>query len=281
MRQTSLVVLTIAAVAVATTACAPSAEPQASTAAPPTIAHVHGIESAPASDDILVATHHGLYRLAEGGRLDGPIGGDDFDAMGFTVVDGTMFASGHPGERTPPELGSPNLGIIRSDDGGTSWSPVAFTGESDFHVLTAGPDGTLYGIPTHAPELLSSRDGGMNWSAVAAPPAVDLVATEQGLVAATEQGLQVSADRGETFAPIEGAPLLYSVDASSTGALIGVDTSSAVQRQRPDGGWEQVGSVEGVAAALSVVGGDRILLADDRGIVELTEDGAVVLSPAS
>lgn len=280
MRQTALFALTIAAVAVGTTACAPSTEPQASAAGPPTIGHVHGIEAAPDGDDILIAAHGGLYRLVEGGRLDGPIGGDDFDAMGFTVVDATMFSSGHPGERTPPELGSPNLGIIRSDDGGSSWSPVAFTGESDFHVLTAGTDGTLFGIASGAPELLASRDGGQSWSTAAALSAVDLVVTEQGLVAATEQGLQVSTDQGESFASIEGSPLLYSVDALSTGALVGVDTSNVVQRQTADGSWEEVGSVEGVAGALSVVGDDRIVLADDRGIVELTQDGAVVLSPA-
>lgn len=279
MRKTPLLALTIAAVAVTTTACASSAQPEA-TAAPPAIGHVHGIETAPNGEDTLIATHSGLYRLAEGGRLDGPVGGYDFDAMGFTVVDATMFSSGHPGERTPPELGSPNLGIIRSDDDGSSWSPVAFTDESDFHVLTAGADGTLYGIASDAPELRSSRDGGQNWSTAGALPAIDLVATEQGLVAATEQGLQMSTDGGETFASIEGSPLLYSVDALSTGALVGVDTSNVVQRQTADGGWEEMGSVEGVAAALSVVDDGRILLADDRGIVELTEDGAVVLSPA-
>jgi len=281
MKKTPLLALMIAAVAIATTACAPRTSPEASTsAAPPTIGHVHGIEAAPNGEDILIAAHGGLYRLAEGGRLDGPIGGDDFDAMGFTVVDETMFSSGHPGERTPPELGSPNLGIIRSDDGGSSWSPVAFTGESDFHVLTAAADGTLYGIPSGAPELLSSQDGGQTWSTGAVLSAVDLVATEQSLVAATEQGLQVSTDQGATFASIEGSPSLYSVDALSTGALVGVDTSNLVQRQTADGGWEEVGSVEGVVAAMSVVGDDRIVLVDDRGIVEITEDGAVVLSPA-
>ncbi len=279
MRHPSLAALAVTAVAIVITACAPQAEPQASAPSHPAIAHVHGIESDPSGGGILVATHSGVFRLT-GDALDGPLGGHDFDAMGFTVAGTALFASGHPGQSTPPELGTPNLGVIRSDDGGSSWTPVAFTGESDFHVLTAGPDGTLYGIATHAPELLVSQDAGESWSATAALSAVDLVATEQGLVAATEQGLQSSADDGETFTPLEASPLLYSVDALSSGALVGVDTDNAVRRQAPDGSWEQVGEVVGVASAFSVIGGDRMLLADDRGIVELTEEGAEVLQPA-
>lgn len=276
MRHPIPAALAIVAVTMATAACASPAQPQPSH---PAIEHVHGIESSPSSDDILVATHRGLYRLADG-RLDGPIGGHDFDAMGFTVADGTMFASGHPGPSTPPELGAPDLGIIRSDDGGDSWAPVSLSGEADFHVLTAGPDGALVGIATRAPELLTSRDAGLSWAATEAPPAVDLVATEQRLFAATEQGLQSSADGGQTFTLLDGAPLLYSIDALSSGALVGVDTDGEVRQETAGDGWKRVGSVVGVASAFSVVAGDRLLLADDRGIVELTEDGAVVLAPA-
>src|SRR3546814_20591154 len=89
--------------------------------------------------------------------------------MGLTAVDDTLIASGHPGRGTPGELGEGNLGIIRSSDGGMTWKPVAFNGEKDFHVLTAGPDGTLSGQETGDGLILASTDLGATWATTGAP----------------------------------------------------------------------------------------------------------------
>ncbi|WP_405219109.1 F510_1955 family glycosylhydrolase [Agrococcus sp. Ld7] len=297
MRSTPVIAVIATALALGLAGCgaggapAPSGAADADTAPPSTapsdaessgtsleeLGHIHAIDST-ASGEILLASHHGLYRLDDTGGLDGPVGGDDFDGMGFTVVGSTLFASGHPGSHTPAELGSPNLGIIRSDDGGQSWSPVSLTSEADFHVLTASPDGTLHGIATRSPEVLSSTDAGVSWTTGSQLEAVDMAATDRRLFAATERGLQVSEDGGASFATLEGAPLLYAVEVLADGSLVGVDTNGAVQRQTPDG-WEQLGAVVGAAGAFGVVGDDRILAVDDRGIVDLTEDEAVVLTP--
>lgn len=239
------------------------------------LGHIHAIDG---DGEILLASHHGIYRLDVGGTLDGPIGGDDFDGMGFTVVGSTLFASGHPGSQTPAELGSPNLGIIRSDDGGRSWSPVAFTSEADFHVLTASPDGTLHGITTSSPALRSSADAGVSWTTGSELAAVDLAASDTRVFAATEQGVQVSDDGGVSFTLLDGAPLLYTIEVLGDGSLVGVDTNGVVQRQATDG-WQQLGSTVGAAGAFGVVGDDRILAIDERGIVEITDGEAVVLVP--
>lgn len=241
------------------------------------LGHIHAIDSGD-DGETLLASHHGIYRLDDAGTLHGPIGGDDFDGMGFVAVEGALFASGHPGSQTPAELGSPNLGIIRSDDGGQSWSPVAFTSEADFHVLTSSPDGTLHGIATNSPQLRSSADAGVSWTTGSELAAVDLAATDARVFAATEQGVQVSDDGGARFTLLDGAPLLYTIEVLRDGSLVGVDTSGAVQLQT-DSGWQQVGSVVGTAGAFGVVGHDRILAVDDRGIVEISDGEAVVLTP--
>ena len=76
--------------------------------------HIHGLAVNPANpDQILVATHHGLYRAGLDGQAEliSPV--QDF--MGFTRDPGsrdTLFASGHP-------AGGGNLGFIASSDGGS------------------------------------------------------------------------------------------------------------------------------------------------------------------
>lgn len=109
------------------------------------VAHVHAIVPAPDYDGFLLGTHEGIYAATPDGQLGSRAGNYGFDAMGLTAIDDTLIASGHPARDTPVELGAVNLGIIRSRDGGTTWDPVAFTGEKDFHTLAAAPDGTLYG----------------------------------------------------------------------------------------------------------------------------------------
>lgn len=249
------------------------------TAGPPVITHVHAVAAAPHGDDLLLATHEGIFTVGADGALAGPVGGHDFDAMGFTVAGGALFASGHPGPTTAPELGEGNLGIIRSDDGGETWEPVALTGVEDFHVLTVGPDGTLRGIGSSGPELLTSTDEGVTWSRGEPLPAVDLAVTDAGVHAATESGLLRGDLAGSGFAPVVDAPLLYSVDAREDGALVGVDVEGTLWETADDGAWARVGATEGPVQALGAIGAERIVLVDARGVVEVTPAGERVLVP--
>ena len=270
---------TLTALALVSTGCAntPTTEPDAAT---PRIEHVHGIAEDPRGTDLLVATHNGIYAVTPDGEVSGPIGGHDFDAMGFTIAEDTLFASGHPGPKTAAELGAPNLGIIQSDDYGQTWSPVALNGSTDFHVLTAGPDGTLYGIASSDIELLISTDGGHEWTAGASIGATDLVATDNGIYAAAEEGLLRSDDHGMTFVPVEGAPLLYMLDARPDGVLVGVGTDGALWEQDADQTWQRLEAVDGAVQAFAAIGDERIVLVDDRGIVDIIADDTTVLSPA-
>ncbi|OYO20869.1 hypothetical protein CGZ93_11655 [Enemella dayhoffiae] len=273
-----IVSLTLAAATVFLLAgCAPGA---VSDATPPTIEHVHGIAADPRGDDLLIATHNGVFTVTGDGKVTGPIGDDDLDAMGFTVVGSTFFASGHPGLSTPAELGSPNLGVIRSDDFGQTWTPVALTGSTDFHVLTAGADGTLYGIPSGSDSLLISTTDGEEWENKATIAAADLLATDAGLYAATENGLMLSTDQGTTFAAVAGAPALYTLAARGDGTLVGVGTDGVLWSQNAAGTWGRGASTTGTVQAFNILTDDRVVLVDDRGIVEITATDTKVLSPA-
>lgn len=232
--------------------------------------HVHAIVPAPDDDGFLLGTHEGLYAATADGQLGFRIGSYDFDAMGLTAVDDTLIASGHPGRGTPTELGEGNLGIIRSRDGGTTWEPVAFTGEKDFHVLTAGPDGTLYGQETGDGLILVSTDLGETWTSTGATLLVfGLVVDDTGrIIAATPDGLRVSTDRGATFGPLPDAPRLYVIASSpDRQRLIGVGTKGAVwSSTAEDPLWRNVGTVHGTVQAITVTDAGDILVVDDSGL---------------
>jgi hypothetical protein len=243
--------------------------------------HVHGIVDL-GGGDILLGTHSGIYTINEEGDVAGPIGGNDFDAMGISGDEKTLYASGHPGPNTDAQLGTPNLGIIRSDDEGENWSPVSFTGAEDFHVLTVGPNNSLYGIGSGSLALRVSLNGGQTWQNKSKIEAVDLAATSDGaLFAATPEGLLVSEDKGTSFTPIKGAPLLYTISSMPEDGLIGVDVNGVLWKMS-DQKWQQFGSSHGTVQALLELESGAVALVDERGVVLLKDSKAEVLyRPAS
>jgi len=258
--------------------------PGAAASAPEAFQHIHSLVADPEQGELLVGAHAGLYDLAleDSGTAtaEGPIGGLDFDPMGFTMQGDIAYASGHPGPTTPASFGSPNLGLIKSTDRGQTWSNVSLTGQTDFHDLAVGPQatggggGTIYGLDTSKPALQLSFDGGVTWSDGAELVARDIIAhpAVPGTVYATTQdGFAVSTDDGATFAVDADAPPLFlaGID-SGTGAIAGIDTSGTVWAQDAAGTWVSGGAVSGNPQAFTV-SGDRIFVADDRGIA-FTDD---------
>lgn len=243
-------------------------------------AHVHELV-ARQDGGLLVGTHEGLYRLqidADGSTTAvGPLGGLDFDPMGFTIAGDTAYASGHPGPTTPGSFGTPNLGLITSTDDGETWTTVSLKGVTDFHALAVmtAADGAphVFGIDPGKPRLQRSTDGGLTWSDGAELAARDILVVDTTLYATTSEGLAVSEDGGMSFTLDPTPPALYLVAADPQGGLAGIDTTGTLWTRSPGQDWEHGHTVTGTPQAVAVDGA-RIYIADDRGIAVTEDAGA-------
>jgi hypothetical protein len=212
----------------------------------PALDHVHGLV-ATGDGSLLAGTHSGVVTITTAGAVS-RVGQAADDLMGMSGIAGTdeLVSSGHPG--TGSDLPNP-LGLIASDDGGTTWEAVSLTGEVDFHALATDGD-LLVGFDGRVGLLVSTDDGATFTSGAQIAPAA-LAITPDGVWATTAQGVQRSTDGGATFTPIAGAPRLVLISAGTDASLWGVDTDGAAWRS-PDGTtWEkrgQVGTVEALAA---------------------------------
>ncbi|GAA3640978.1 hypothetical protein GCM10022200_25880 [Microbacterium awajiense] len=259
----------VALIAVALTGCAAADPPPTGDEHATDMLHVHAIVTTPGGDGYLLGTHEGIYAATPDGQLGDRVGDEDFDAMGLTASGEDLIASGHPGRDTSEGLGAGNLGIIRSDDGGITWDPVAFTGEKDFHALTAAPDGTLYGQATDSGELLSSTDSGVTWQPTGATLFTFGLAVDAtgGIIAVTPDGLQLSTDGGASFAALSDAPKLYVIAASPDHQrLVGVGTDGAIWSSTAGGAWQSIGAVHGAAQAITIADDGEVLVVDDSGV---------------
>lgn len=95
--------------------------------------HVHGLGFSPDGKQLLIPSHYGLavYENKEWKQGEG----DRHDYMGFTVVDGGFYSSGHPADGS--DLKDP-LGIVKSTDNGKTLDLLGLYGIADFHSLSAG-----------------------------------------------------------------------------------------------------------------------------------------------
>ncbi|CAD7053628.1 Ycf48-like protein [Pseudorhizobium halotolerans] len=182
--------------------------------------HVHGLAVDRRSpDQLLIATHHGLFRSGPDGQVELVSPVQDF--MGFTpdpTDPSRLFASGHP-------AGGGNLGFIASSDNGVTWQQVAagVDGPVDFHQMTvsAADPKMIYGAYG---ALQVTRDAGKTWSIAGPLPQklIDLAASAASpdtVYAATEGGLLASLDGGQSWQEIlAGAPVSL-VEVTPDGSL--------------------------------------------------------------
>lgn len=170
--------------------------------------------------------------------------------MGMTGEAGSqrLASSGHPG----PGSSLPNpVGLIVSDDGGATWTPVSLQGEVDFHALAVSGKNLIgYG---GGQGLLVSDDGGKSWSDGAKVQAVALAYSGDRILATTQAGLQVSTDGGSSFEAVRGAPLLALISGGADETVLGLDPQNMVWRSIDRGEtWSEVGEApqaQAVAAA--------------------------------
>lgn len=203
--------------------------------------HVHALDTEPGGDDILVATHQGLWQLPVPAAGEGPtetgerLGGQVFDVMGFALAGDTFFASGHPAPGDREGLALPNLGLLTSTNTGGSWTDVSLTGEVDFHALDAVPlpDGQSRLIGHNGSSgLIRSDDSGESWADAAQGQSFDIAIAPDApdtVYATGERGLARSLDAGDSFEPWHAELGIVLVEAVP-GAAFGLDQSGSLWR---------------------------------------------------
>lgn len=255
-------------VLVALAACSSTSSSGSTEVADLGLSHVHGLGIDPADGQLYAASHHGVFRVVDGGiERAGPL---IQDTMGFTVAGpGRFLGSGHPDIRndTILEQGDrPLLGLIESTDRATSWSGLSLQGEVDFHALVFTHD-QVYGVDSTSGRVLVSRDleswetrSRIELSSLAVSPD-----DPERLVGAGAMGVQVSTDGGRTWQSEPGAPQAVLVSWDKDGGLwaLGADGQLA---ESSDGGrtWARRGGVTGEPGAL---------LAHATGLYVATSDG--------
>lgn len=257
-------------------ACGGPAQPASGTSsvgAEPVFAHVHGLGVDPADGRTYVATHHGLFRAGADGRLE-PVDTVGRDLMGFTVAGPRMFlSSGHPG---PGEDVADPLGLVRSTDGGQTWSAVSLAGEVDFHALEVSA-GTVFGLDAGRQVLRASTDGGATWQDRAALPALDIAVDPRepaSVLATVRGGVSASHDGGATFMSPTGPQLAF-VSWAPDGAVYGLGLDGGLHASEDAGlTWRRVGGVPGGRPqAITGLGGGHVIAATAGGIHESRDGG--------
>lgn len=255
-------------------ACGDDEDAGAGGAAPVPATHIHGLGVNPADGALFIATHHGLFRAAEGSSESVPVGEDRQDTMGFTVAGPDHFlGSGHP---APTQPGPTSLGLIESTDGGETWESISLSGEADFHVLRFAHD-RVYGFDALTGVLSISTDGGETW-AVRTPPAnpvLDLIVDPTDpdqLVAASGRGLWLSSDGARRWRPL--SPKAGLLAWPSPDELLLVDFKGRVQASN-DGGetWRTRGEIGESPAAFLAESDRRLYAAGSDGTVMESDDG--------
>ena len=275
----------IVAVAVAITACSPSVVPRTdqrpgSSATDAQFGHIHAVDLNPTDGSVFVASDHGVFRIDPRGALVRIIGRAQ-DTMGFTVTgDNRILASGHP---DGPEAGPADLGLIVSEDGARTWTPVALSGVADFHTLSAAGV-TIYGFDSVTGSVMRSDDNGQHWQHGATFVTTDLDVDPTDplrVLAVTPDGLRKSIDGGVTFSLVQPQPprplvlvdhIVYTLDADRVAAVAGVDASGGVWALG-DGGWEASGALPGAPTAFTVVAPDSFLAATAQHVLRSEDAG--------
>jgi hypothetical protein len=239
--------------------------------------HVHGLGINPADQALFIATHTGLFRVAEEDTKAVRVGDSFQDTMGFTVVDEDRFlGSGHPDLRTDLP---PLLGLVESTDQGRTWTPISLLGSADFHVLRSVAE-RVYGYDATGDRLMASEDAGRTWSEVERPaPLLDLAvdpSDDLHLIAAgasdLAQGLYESRDGGSNWERIAD-PVGY-LAWPERDALFLVDGGGDVLRSSDQAQkFERRGSIGGQPAALLGQAADELYAALHDGTIKRSVDG--------
>lgn len=215
--------------------------------------HLHGL-AIPAWGEgtVYVSTHEGLIA----------IDGDEWsfaseelhDFMGFSAHPteaGVLFSSGHPA----PGSDLPNpIGLMTSTDSGATWEVVALSGELDFHAMSVGAEGSIYGFNGSGEAgIYTSFDGGATWNR---PDAAAIMETggvyslaadpvdPQTVWAGTPTGLFRSGDGGTTWEQVYEGTAVTAVTVAPSGERVTAYGAEGVGLIASDDGgqtWNETG----------------------------------------
>jgi photosystem II stability/assembly factor-like uncharacterized protein len=194
--------------------------------------------------------------------------------MGFRVVGPrTFIASGHPDLREDRPV---RLGLIESDDAGTTWAERSLGGEADFHDLEISK-GVIYGIDSSTGSVLATTDR-RTWETRSRVVVTDLAVSPRNpdvLVGVVGRGtLARSVDGARSFAPVAEAPAAALVAWSPDGPYA-LTANGTVFRSVDDGrSWTASGSLSGEPAAFTATEEALYAGLHDGRIMESTDRGA-------
>lgn len=239
--------------------------------------HVHGLGVDPADGALFIASHTGLFRVAEGESKAKRVGDRYQDTMGFTVVGPHRFlGSGHPDLRDDLP---PLLGLIGSSNAGSSWKPVSLLGEADFHVLRSS-GGRTYGYDSSGDQLLTSADRGRagtssksqghSWISLSIRPSQT---TSSCPPSPGRRGASFeSRDVGENWTPVSEKVGLLAW--SATDGLYLVSGDGRVFASRNAGRTiDRRGQIDSESAAVLADGEDELFVALHDGTIQHSPDG--------
>lgn len=190
--------------------------------------HIHGLGFSADGTQLIVPAHIGLIVFANNAWSIPELPRHDY--MGYSAVDAGFYSSGHPDLRTDfPPL----LGLVKSDDAGRSIQPLAFEGESDFHLMGASYYSHAVYVINPEPNsgiaagLFYTTNDGQTWTQSSAqglsasPIQIAVHPTESGTIAiSTEDGLFLSNDYGDNFTPMSDATPVTAVTFHPDGSTL-------------------------------------------------------------
>lgn len=263
--------------------------PPSSSGDPSKASSIHGLAVDPSDASVLyVATNQGLVRL----HNDQPwqaLTQEPFNMKGFAMHPGDahlMYASGQrpDGQAT---------GVLKSTDGGVTWSVLALQGRVDFHAFAlsqAHPE-RLWGYDRGA--LWRSNDSGVTWQdfAPAGLPGPEALASDAGspdrLFAGAAGGIYRSDDAGDTWRPIHSDPSTITALASAQKApdvLVAYSPADGFLRSTDGGGnWTakpfQFANEDAVSAlAIDPEHPLTFYIGSEQGALSKTADGGATWS---
>lgn len=187
------------------------------------------------SDALLAGGHPGLFRSTDGGASFSQVTGDGAiaDAHALGAAGNTVY------------LGSPQAGLLVSEDGGATWETRnAEAGRSFMGTILVDPaDPQRLLAPDMSNGLLASTDGGRNWNAIGGPQGTMAAAWDPTdtarIVVVGMSETAISSDGGRTWEPLPVPSGTSAVAFSSDGRTLytaALDGEVAVPSTSTDGG---------------------------------------------